>query len=71
MHNGRNGIPEKKAVSTENKFHTHHFGHAFNYTVLIFQVYIIVLISDRKYNQFRPVLDAYIDSAFSFAMAYK
>ncbi|XP_059148668.1 dedicator of cytokinesis protein 1-like isoform X3 [Physella acuta] len=33
-------------------------------------VYIIVLISDRKYHQFRPVLDAYIDSAFSFAMAY-
>ncbi|CAL1526733.1 unnamed protein product [Lymnaea stagnalis] len=33
-------------------------------------VYIIGLISDRKYHQFRPVLDAYIDSAFSFAMAY-
>ncbi|XP_012940011.1 dedicator of cytokinesis protein 1 isoform X2 [Aplysia californica] len=33
-------------------------------------VYIIVLISERKYSQFRPVLDAYIDSAFSFAMAY-
>ncbi|XP_050389742.1 dedicator of cytokinesis protein 1 [Patella vulgata] len=33
-------------------------------------VYIIALISDRKYHQFRPVLDAYIDSNFSFAMAY-
>ncbi|XP_071089559.1 dedicator of cytokinesis protein 1-like isoform X4 [Haliotis cracherodii] len=33
-------------------------------------VYIIALISDRKYSQFRPVLDAYIESTFSFAMAY-
>ncbi|XP_055899924.1 dedicator of cytokinesis protein 1-like isoform X3 [Biomphalaria glabrata] len=33
-------------------------------------VYIIGLISDRKYSQFRPVLDAYITSTFSFAMAY-
>ncbi|XP_041370196.1 dedicator of cytokinesis protein 1-like isoform X4 [Gigantopelta aegis] len=32
-------------------------------------VYIIALISDRKYNQFRPVLDAYIES-FGFTMAY-
>ena len=36
----------------------------------VLQVYIIALISDRKYNQFRPVLDAYIES-FGFTMAYK
>ncbi|XP_070212219.1 dedicator of cytokinesis protein 1-like isoform X7 [Littorina saxatilis] len=33
-------------------------------------VYIIALISDRKYHQFRPVLDAYIQTTFSFSMAY-
>ncbi|GFR93576.1 dedicator of cytokinesis protein 5 [Elysia marginata] len=33
-------------------------------------IYIITLIMDRKYHQFRPVLDAYIDTAFSFAMVY-
>ena len=38
---------------------------------MTFQVYIIALISDRKYHQFRPVLDAYIQTTFSFSMAYK
>ncbi|XP_025093618.1 LOW QUALITY PROTEIN: dedicator of cytokinesis protein 1-like [Pomacea canaliculata] len=33
-------------------------------------VYIIALISDRKYHQFRPVLDAYIQTTFSFPIAY-
>lgn len=33
-------------------------------------VHIIGLISDRKYHQFRPVLDAYITDAFSFPSAY-
>ncbi|KAH9503217.1 Dedicator of cytokinesis protein 1 [Bulinus truncatus] len=33
-------------------------------------VYIIGLISDRKYHQFRPVLDAYVTTNFSFSMAY-
>ncbi|KAL8560337.1 hypothetical protein ACOMHN_006068 [Nucella lapillus] len=33
-------------------------------------VYIIALISDKKYHQFRPVLDAYIQTTFSFSMAY-
>ncbi|KAL5021107.1 hypothetical protein ScPMuIL_000262, partial [Solemya velum] len=33
-------------------------------------VYIISLISDRKYHQFRPVLDDYIVRSFSFATAY-
>eukprot|EP00106_Octopus_bimaculoides_P019984 XP_014787426.1 PREDICTED: dedicator of cytokinesis protein 1-like isoform X1 [Octopus bimaculoides] len=32
--------------------------------------HIISLISDRKYQQFRPVLDTYITVTFSFAMAY-
>ena len=39
--------------------------------LIVFQVYIIALISDRKYHQFRPVLDAYIQTTFSFSMAYK
>ncbi|KAJ8317294.1 hypothetical protein KUTeg_005198 [Tegillarca granosa] len=34
-------------------------------------VYIIGLISDRKYQQFRPVLDAYVKTSFSFALAYQ
>lgn len=33
-------------------------------------VHIIGLISDRKYQQFRPVLDAYIGDTFSFPSAY-
>ncbi|XP_052098499.1 dedicator of cytokinesis protein 1-like isoform X2 [Mytilus californianus] len=34
-------------------------------------VHIIGLISDRKYHQFRPVLDAYITDTFSFPSAYQ
>ncbi|XP_056005673.1 dedicator of cytokinesis protein 1-like isoform X3 [Ostrea edulis] len=43
------------------------------YDNLVFDalVHIISLISDRKYHQFRPVLDAYVESSFSFAMAYQ
>ncbi|XP_062566377.1 dedicator of cytokinesis protein 1-like isoform X2 [Saccostrea cucullata] len=43
------------------------------YDNLVFDalVHIISLISDRKFDQFRPVLDAYVESSFSFAMAYQ
>ncbi|XP_021375284.1 dedicator of cytokinesis protein 1-like isoform X4 [Mizuhopecten yessoensis] len=43
------------------------------YDNLVFEalVHIIGLISDRKYHQFRPVLDAYVTTSFSFAMAYE
>lgn len=43
-----------------------------NHENLVFTalIHIISLISDRKYHQFRPVLDAYISNTFSFAMAY-
>ena len=37
----------------------------------VFQVFIIDLISDRKYHQFRPVLDVYIKENFSATLAYK
>ena len=66
---------KKKAKRPDGfKFHTF-IGHS-QVTVkglklIVFQVYIIALISDRKYHQFRPVLDAYIQTTFSFSMAYK
>ncbi|KAK3095553.1 hypothetical protein FSP39_016043 [Pinctada imbricata] len=43
------------------------------YDNMVFEalVHIVGLISDRKYHQFRPVLDAYVTSSFSFAMAYQ
>ena len=37
----------------------------------IFQIYLIGLIADRKYHQFRPVLDVYIEENFSATLAYK
>ncbi|KAL3864490.1 hypothetical protein ACJMK2_006169 [Sinanodonta woodiana] len=42
------------------------------YDNLVFDalVYIIGLVSDRKYHQFRPVINAYIMNNFSFATAY-
>ncbi|XP_064601988.1 dedicator of cytokinesis protein 1-like isoform X2 [Liolophura sinensis] len=43
---------------------------AFDNLVFDGLVHIIALISDRKYHQFRRVLDAYIETNFSFAMAY-
>ena len=35
------------------------------------QIFLISLISDRKYHQFRPVLDVYIKENFSATLAYK
>ena len=35
------------------------------------QVFIIRLLGDRKFEHFRSVLDAYIDTHFSGAMAHK
>ncbi|UYV68726.1 DOCK2, partial [Cordylochernes scorpioides] len=43
-----------------------------NYDKLVFDslVFIIGLISDRKYQHFRPVLDLYIKETFSATLAY-
>ena len=40
----------------------------FNWFVLA-QIFIIGLIADRKYQQFRPVLDAYIQEHYSVTFA--
>lgn len=34
-------------------------------------LYVISLISDRKYQHFQPVLDLYIKESFSATLAYK
>ena len=43
------------------------------YDNLVFEclVFLICLISDRKYQHFRPVLDLYIQENFSATLAYK
>lgn len=43
------------------------------YDNLVFEclVFLIGLISDRKYQHFRPVLDLYIQGNFSATLAYK
>lgn len=38
---------------------------------LVLQLYIIGLVSDRKYQSFQPVLDLYIQESFSATLAYK
>lgn len=35
------------------------------------QLYIIGLVSDRKYQHFQPVLDLYIQESFCATLAYK
>ena len=42
----------------------------FNFLVFEALVFIIGLISDRKYQHFRPVLDVYIQDNFSATLAY-
>ena len=44
-----------------------------DYDDLIFEclLYIIALVSDRKYQHFQPVLDMYISESFSATLAYK
>lgn len=42
----------------------------FNYLVFEALIFIIGLISDRKYQHFRPVLDVYIQENFSATLAY-
>lgn len=42
----------------------------FNFLVFEALVFIIGLISDRKYQHFRPVLDVYIQENFSATLAY-
>ena len=37
--------------------------------VFPFQIFIIGLIADRKYQQFRPVLDAYVQEHYSVTFA--
>lgn len=34
-------------------------------------LYVITLVSDRKYQHFQPVLDLYIQESFSATLAYK
>lgn len=34
-------------------------------------LYVISLVSDRKYQHFQPVLDLYIQESFSATLAYK
>lgn len=43
------------------------------YDSLIFNclLYVIMLVSDRKYQHFQPVLDLYIQESFSATLAYK
>lgn len=38
--------------------------------MLIFQVFIIGLIADRKFQHFNPVLETYIKKHFSATLAY-
>lgn len=44
-----------------------------DYDDMVFEciLYIIGLVSDRKYQHFQPVLDLYISESFSAALAYK
>lgn len=43
------------------------------YDSLIFNclLYVILLVSDRKYSHFQPVLDLYIQESFSATLAYE
>lgn len=43
------------------------------YDDMVFEclLYIISLVSDRKYQHFQPVLDLYISESFSATLAYK
>jgi dedicator of cytokinesis protein 1 len=43
------------------------------YDDMVFEclLYIIGLVSDRKYQHFQPVLDLYISESFSATLAYK
>lgn len=43
------------------------------YDDMVFEclLYIIGLVSDRKYQHFQPVLDLYISQGFSATLAYK
>lgn len=43
------------------------------YDSLVFNclLYVITLVSDRKYQHFQPVLDLYIQESFSATLAYK
>ena len=38
--------------------------------VVILQVFTISLLADKKYHQFRPVLDAYIEGLFGATKAH-
>ena len=44
-----------------------------DYDDIVFEclLYIIGLVSDRKYQHFQPVLDMYISESFSATLAYK
>ncbi|XP_077292342.1 dedicator of cytokinesis protein myoblast city [Arctopsyche grandis] len=44
-----------------------------SYDYLVFEclLYLITLVSDRKYHHFQPVLDLYIKESFSATLAYK
>lgn len=44
-----------------------------DYDEMVFEciLYIIGLVSDRKYQHFQPVLDLYISESFSATLAYK
>ena len=37
----------------------------------LYKVFLLAIVSDHKYSQFRPVLDVYINDTFSATLAYK
>lgn len=50
-----------------------HNSHSDRYDASIFNclLYVVMLVSDRKYQHFQPVLDLYIQESFSATLAYE